>query len=476
MILKKIFFLLILNKFIIFSNNLNIIKDSLINQNDYKWIISNLNDYEVKKKNEFDKKEIDSVLYSIAKKLENIGYPFAVIEFKYDSIINKNIYGKIICKKGRLTNIDSVAIKGYNKFPKYLIERTLDLKKKEPYSQKKINDISKKISENNYINEFKENSVLFNKQKTIVFLYLEKKNNNTIDGFLGYNNENEKNELYGKINLKLTNSFNLWEKIELNWNKMSDRNQELLINLSFPYFLNSIFYLETNFKILQLYNSYISKKINYNLEIRKVNNYFKIGYINNISNSLTNNNNLIQDYKSNLLLVNWTFLKNNFSKKNIDIKVNNEYTIGVNKNFNQKKIRQQINFKLKLKLPVFKNNFFYLSTENNHIFGDEILENEKIGIGGVSSLRGYVENSFFSKSFNILNIENKYYYNNNSYLSIFCDIGKLYDLNTSISSYGFGIGFDMEKDIFIINYAVPTYSNSLDFNNSKIHFNYVLKF
>ena len=130
MILKKIFFLLILNNLIIFSNNLNIIEDSLINQNDYKWIISNLNDYEVKKKNEFDKKEIDSVLYIIAKKLENKGYPFAVIEFKYDSIINKNIYGKILCKKGRLTNIDSVAIKGYNKFPKYLIERTLDLKKK----------------------------------------------------------------------------------------------------------------------------------------------------------------------------------------------------------------------------------------------------------------------------------------------------------------------------------------------------------
>lgn len=476
MILKKIFFLLILNNLIIFSNNLNIIEDSLINQNDYNWIISNLNDYEVKKKNEFNKKEIDSVLYSIAKKLEDTGYPFAVIEFKYDSIINKNIYGKIFCKKGRLTNIDSVAIKGYNKFPKYLIERTLELKKKEPYSQKKINNISKKISENNYINEFKENSVLFNKQKTLLFLYLEKKNNNTIDGILGYNNENEKNELYGKINLKLTNSFNLWEKIELNWNKMSDRNQELLINLSFPYFLNSIFYLETNFKILQLYNSYISKKINYNLEIRKVNSHFKIGYINNISNSLTNNNNLIQDYKSNLLLVNWTFLKNNFSKKNIDLKVSNEYTIGVNKNFNQKKIRQQINFKLKLKLPVFKSNFFYLSTENNHIFGNEILENEKIGIGGVSSLRGYIENSFFSKSFNILNIENKYFYNNNSYLSIFFDHGKLYDLNTSISSYGFGIGFDMEKDIFIINYAVPTYSNSLDFNNSKIHFNYVLKF
>ena len=99
------------------------------------------------------------------------------------------------------------------------------MNKQEPYSQKKINNISKILLENNYVNESKENSVLFNKQKTILFLYLEKKNNNTIDGFLGFNNENEKNEIYGKINLKLTNSFNLWEKIEINWNKMSDKNQ-----------------------------------------------------------------------------------------------------------------------------------------------------------------------------------------------------------------------------------------------------------
>ena len=212
------------------------------------------------------------------------------------------------------------------------------------------------------------------------------------------------------------------------------------------------------------------------MEIRKVNNYFKIGYVNNISNSLTNTDNLIQDYKSNLLLANWTFLKNNFYKKNIDLEINNEYTIGVNKYFNQQQFRQQINFKLKLKLPVFKNSFVYLKSENTHIYGNEILENEKIGIGGVNSLRGYIENSFFSKSFNILNIENKYFYNNNSYFSFFCDFGKLNDLNTRIASYGFGIGFDMEKDIFIINYAVPIYNNSLDFNNSKIHFNYVLKF
>ena len=34
-------------------------------------------------------------------------------------------------KKGNLTKIDSIALKGYNKFPKYLISRFLNIKKNE---------------------------------------------------------------------------------------------------------------------------------------------------------------------------------------------------------------------------------------------------------------------------------------------------------------------------------------------------------
>ena len=99
-----------------------------------------------------------------------------------------------------------------------------------------------------------------------------------------------------------------------------------------------------------------------------------------------------------------------------------------------------------------------------------------MSIGGTNNIRGYLENSFFSKSFGIINLEHKYFFNSNSYFSLFYDIGRLYDSKIRLSSYGLGIALEMEKDIFSINYAIPQYNKVVEFNNAKIHFSYLLKF
>ena len=141
-----------------------------------------------------------------------------------------------------------------------------------------------------------------------------------------------------------------------------------------------------------------------------------------------------------------------------------------------KKEREYIKFNLELVLPIFKKNNIYLTSKNEFLFGNNILENEKISIGGTNSIRGFLENSFFSESFSIINVENKYFFNTNSYFSLFYDFGKLYDSQNKISSYGLGLALELEKDIFSINYAIPRYNKIIEFNNAKIHFSYLLKF
>ena len=152
------------------------------------------------------------------------------------------------------------------------------------------------------------------------------------------------------------------------------------------------------------------------------------------------------------------------------------YVIIRRKSKNRNDIRQHIGLSIKCELPIFENNFFYLNSNNNLLIGKNILENEKIGVGGINQIRRFLENSFFSKSTHILNMENKYFFNNKSYFSVFYDYGKLYDLNIQLESFGLGIGIDVEKDVFLINYAIPKYNNTIQINNSKIHFNYILKF
>ena len=486
MYLKNLFFLFFFYSLTVFSVNKNIENDNLENdtlldKNKYKWIITNSN--ELTHKNEFYKNEIDSIFYMIAKNLENNGYPFSTIEFRYDSIKEKNIYGNIFIQNGSLTRIDSVTIKGYNKFPAYLIRRYLGIRINEKYNQKKIDEISRKLEKNIFLKEYKKNSILFNKEKTILFFYLEKKYNNSIDGFLGINNNQGKTSLNGKINLTLSNALNMWESINIKWNKLTEKSQQLSLNCDFPFFLNSTFLLNTKINILQYENSYISKDLTSSLMIKKENNFFKLGYLHKRSHALNNpSNSLIQDYKKNLIILNWTNKKSISFLNEINYVFSKEYSLGYNKISSEHNIRQQIGLSLKCDFPLFENNFIYLNSNNILLIGENILDNEKIGVGGISQIRGFLENSFFSKSIYILNMENKYFFNtqqtspNKSYFSVFYDYAKLYDLNTQLESFGLGIGIDMKNDVFLINYAIPKYNKTIQINNSKIHFNYILKF
>ena len=218
---QRLFYFFFFNSLVCLSLNINNLNDSVLKYENYKWIINNSLEILSINKSELNKNEIDSILYKIATNLENSGYPFAIIEFRHDSIQKKNIYGKIIVDKKRLTKIDSIAVKGYNKFPKHLINRFLNIKINEEYSQNKIDEISKKILNNKFIKEYKKNTTLFNKKTTTLFLYLEKKYNNSMEGFLGLNSNQEESSIYGKININLSNTLNKWETINISWNKIT---------------------------------------------------------------------------------------------------------------------------------------------------------------------------------------------------------------------------------------------------------------
>ena len=105
------------------------------------------------------------------------------------------------------------------------------------------------------------------------------------------------------------------------------------------------------------------------------------------------------------------------------------------------------------------------------------MENEKKSIGGQNYLRGFLDNSFFSKSFNIINLENQYYIEENTYLSLFYDFGLLHNNESQIaSSLGIGLGLLRKNDIFSINYAIPIQNDKFEIGDAKLHFNYIIKF
>ena len=69
-----------------------------------------------------------------------------------------------------------------------------------------------------FVNQSKTPQVQFMQDSTKLFLYLEKSQANSFDGFLGFNNSDENDfQLNGNIDLTLINNFNGGEEINLNY-------------------------------------------------------------------------------------------------------------------------------------------------------------------------------------------------------------------------------------------------------------------
>jgi hypothetical protein len=451
--------------------------------NTYFWIISQTNDEKLneltKEKKIFKRSEIDSLFHLTIEKLENNGYPFSKIKFFTDSVKNYKIYGKLVLDKGKLITIDSIAIKGYNKFPSYLIKRYIQIPKKIIYNQERINNISQKIHEIDFIEEYKKNEILFNPNKNIVYVYLKRKKNNYLDAFLGLNNYNNKIILLGKIHLNISNTINLFENIEFKWNKLNEASQELNFKIQFPYIFNSIFGINSELNILHFENIYNKIDVAFSLRIKQKTSNINIGYLNKKSSVFTENStNVLSEFHSNFLHIIWEKYgtKKDFSSKhNYNLSI--EIGLGNSIIENQKSTRKYGKLSFQILVPFFNSNFIFLKSQNALIIGENILENEKVGIGGQNYLRGFLDNTFFSKSFNIINLENKYFIEENTYISAFYDFGIIHDYdNHLVSSLGIGLGLTLKNDIFSVNYAIPSQNNNFDISDAKLHFNYLIKF
>ena len=65
--------------------------------------------------------------------------------------------------------------------------------------------------------EIKKPEILFTKDSTIIYLYLKKEKSNSFEGFLGFstNQQSNKIELNGNIDLKLISNLNSGEELHL---------------------------------------------------------------------------------------------------------------------------------------------------------------------------------------------------------------------------------------------------------------------
>jgi hypothetical protein len=425
--------------------------------------------------------ELESFLTRSSKDIANKGYPFNKVQLNdIKDFDNTNLYASINVKLNDKRKSDKVVIKGYENFPKAFLKYYLKYSNKDDFNFDVIKNKSEEINKLGFVRQIKDPEILFKKDSTIIYLYLEKVKNNSFDGFIGFatNEENEKLEINGYMDIRLHNTLNYGEKINVNYRSTNDNDRFLKTNITTPYIFNTALGLELDLNLTKKDSTYIKdeQSVGLNFLIKNKHNLsFHLSTLNSTS-SLETTNELIKDYKSNFKKIKYDFKKVNINNKLIPVKflTSIELSTGKRKDNLETKTQNRYFTKIFNNFNITKSSSVYLNLEAYGLNSSNYYLNEMLLFGGINSIRGFEENSIATNKLFLINTEYRIKLNNDIYINTIFDTAyyenTLANIREHIYGVGFGLNINTNSGVFRLNYANGTRKGQdIDLKLSKIH-------
>jgi hypothetical protein len=319
-------------------------------------------------------------------------------------------------------------------------------------------------------------------------MYIEKSKSNTFDGFLGFgtNEQTNKIDFNGYLNLNLTNNLNYGESFSLLYKSTQNQQKKFEANLSLPYLFNTPVGVDFQLHIFKQDSTFTTvnqvAKIHYQINANhKVFTGIKTTQSNNLLNETQTAN--IADYNSNFVTFGYQFIKPQRYNLLFPINTNIYFETG----FGKRKIQDQSQKQTLLDFDAFKiinlnkKNSVYIRLNGANLISDTYFENELSRFGGINSIRGFEENSLLATSYGLINSEYRLQITNTIYIHSIIDVAylenKVTNTNEKLFGYGFGFGILSKAGLFKLNYANGKSNNqTFKFSNSKIHLSLIANF
>jgi translocation and assembly module TamA len=425
--------------------------------------------------------QVSLILNEIVNYLESNGNTFVEVSLKNLITVEVGFEAKLSINNLKNRSIDNIVVKGYSKFPKSFIKHYLNLQKGTIFNSNKITQISDAINSLTFVSEIKPPEILFTKDSTSIYLYLQKNKSNVFDGLIGFStNEKGKLEFNGHFDLALNNAFNGGESIAVKWKSNGEDQKLFSLKLETPFIFNSNITPEMSFDIYKQDTTFLNTKASIDLKyILNPQTIVAAKYQSENSNDLTttDSQSSIREFKNNFYGV--SFEKNIFGTKRdyqnkfffrLDAIWGNRTLISESLKTDQSKyeLTTYYNWSLNQKNSIFIQNHSAL------LISDELFTNELFRIGGTNSIRGFNEQSIFTSSHTILNLEYRYHLYNSSYLFSITDFAYINNdlLNNDTQLYSFGIGYEykLKNGVINLSYALGKETDiPIDIDNSRFH-------
>ena len=440
--------------------------------------------------------ETETYLNTCIQKLEKQGYAFAkikLIDFQNKKgILSANL--EFDSNKKRILN--SIVIKTKDKdvkFPKGILEQINKKYKNKTFNKEYLKLIKEDFDSFGFSAQLKYPEILFTKDTTKVYVYLEKRKSNTFDGFIGFsNNENQKLSLNGYVDGMLENTVGIGEQFSIYWKSDGNKQKTFKTNIEIPYILKTPISLKAQINIFKQDSTFQNTKTAVDLGyFLNFNSKIYLGYQSTVSTVVQNSNiQKIEGFKNTFTTVNFEYSKKDNFNDFFPFQSKITFSIGTGNRsdpINVEKKAKQLYFNLQLLHTFYINNKNSISirSQNYYLQSDSYLTNELLRFGGINSIRGYDENSLQTNQVSLLLTEYRYAVSPTLYLHTVLDFGLYQDKTNELKktateqlfSAGIGLGLQTKSGLFkfaLVNGGTENQKNN--FYNSMIQISYNVKF
>jgi outer membrane protein assembly factor BamA len=437
-----------------------------------------------KRGNDFFELEITQLEFSLDAlnlKIAEQGDPFSSLQLINISKLNSDlITAEIKINTNQKRNIDKIIVKGYDKFPKSYINRFLKLRTGKSFN---LNEIKKKIellADLRFASKIKDPEVLFTKDSTTLYIYVEKTKTNNFDGFLGFgtNESTNKIEFDGYLDLRLINNLNYGETVNLFYKSDEIDQQTFKVNADLPYLFGSPIGLDIGLQIFRKDSTFLNAnqhaKINYQINAQHK---ISVGITStNSTNLLENDTNILNDYTSNYYTLDYNYTKSQYYDPLFPINFwfNLSSGFGDRDNNFGKQNQSIINLDTYKIFNLNNKNSIYTKLNGAILSSDDYVDNELFRFGGINSIRGFEENSLVANLYGVINTEYRYRLSNSLYVHSVIDAAyfenQLTNRKEKLFGFGFGFGLLTNSGLFRLNYSSgKTENRQFKLSDSKVH-------
>ena len=424
--------------------------------------------------------ELEVLMNQLTDALASKSFPFASVTLKNIIPIDKTtLKADLVVVTKQARQLNTVEIKGYDKFPRSFIKHYLGIKTNIPFDLKAIQTKTETLDQLSFTNQLRPAEVLFTQDTTSVYLYLEKNKSNRFDGFLGFGSEETTGnlELNGYLYLNLVNNLNYGESFVLNYRSDENDLKTFESKLTLPYLFKSPIGSELKLNIFKKDSTFTTAEQSVNLfyQLNPKQRLF-VGIKTAQSNALEPiESSTIVDYKTNAYELMYTY--QNRTPKDLLFPVKSQMEVRLSRaNRKTSALKTNQNIYLIKAAHLFnlnKSNSLYINLNAQGIDSKNYVSNELLRFGGIRTIRGFEENSINASSFGVLASEYRLRLSPSLYVHSIIDAAYF---NTPIKSdqklvgIGFGFGLLTEAGLLKFNLANGQLENqNFRFSDSKVH-------